>query len=227
MNRTSSRILMLASAIALAVAVAPSDASACGDEFVPAIDHRVLGVARAEKAMQEGKYQAAAGMVVRMFPEIGRMTANGVAAKDPLVGRAMRTLALATVRSEGALAIDAEIPREARGTWAGKTSDERQANLTWAVAAMRRVNDVRKDDPAVQSDLGEALAKLDDQKGQAKKVLEDLAAKDLLASPEGYAALARLQAEAGNTGARDAAAKRCEAMAKNPAVCRVGAGGQG
>ncbi len=221
MIRSSLKSLMLASAIALSCAVAPRDARACGDEFVPAIDYRVGGVARAEKAMQEGRYSAAAGMVIRMFPEIQKVGKT----KDPLLGRALRTLALASVRADGALPIDAEIPRHLRGTWAGASSDDRRQNLEWAVSALRGVNETRPDDPAVQTDLGEALAKLDGQHDQAKKMLGELADKDLLASPEGYAALARLRAEAGDASGREAAAKRCEAMAKDPRVCLVAASG--
>lgn len=223
MNRTSSRCLLLASAFALSLAVAPGAARACGDEFVPVIDHRVMGVARAEQAMEEGRYVAAAGMVLRMFPEIQQAKAE----KDPLVRRALRTLALASVRADGALPIDAEVPRELRGAWAGKTADDRLQNLEWAAGAIRRVSDARKDDPAAQTDLGEALAKLGGQKDQAKKLLAGLAEKDLLASPEGYAALARLHAEAGDAGGRDAAAKRCQAMAKSPDLCRIAGSGVG
>jgi hypothetical protein len=222
MNRTSSRCLLIASALVASLAASPRPASACGDEFVPAIDHRVMGVARAEQAMQEGKYVAAAGMVLRMFPDI-----QGRAATDPVAGRALRTLALASVRAGGVLPIGSQVPRELRGTWAGATAEDRTRNLEWAVGAMQRVSDTRKDDPAVQSDLGEALARLDGQKGPAKKLLAELAEKDLLASPEGYAALARLHAEAGDAGGRDAAAKRCEAMAKSPDVCRIPAVGGG
>lgn len=223
MNRTLSRSLLLASALALSLAVAPRGARACGDEFVPAIDHRVMGVARAEKVMQEGKYVAAAGMILRMFPEIQQIRT----AKDPMISRALRTLALATVRADGALPVDAEVPHELRGAWAGKTADDRRQNLEWAAGAIRRVSEARKDDPAVQTDLGEALAKLGGQKDQAKKLLAELSEKDLLASPEGYAALARLHAEAGDSSGRDAAAKRCQAMAKSPDACRIPSGGAG
>jgi hypothetical protein len=54
---------------------------------------------------------------------------------------------------------------------------------------------------------------------EARGLLQGLADRDLVATPEGYAALGRLQEEAGNTTARDAAVKRCSTMAKDSAIC--------
>jgi hypothetical protein len=202
----------------LASAFAAADAGACGgEEIMPAIDYRVMGVARAEQALRDGHALAAAGSILRMFPEIHR--AQNVRA--PLVDRASRVLAMAAVRAGGALSkIDKEIPHELSGTWRGATAKERQANLEWSISALRRLNERRQNDPALQTDLGEALSKVEAHGAEALKILGELGDKDLVASPEGYAALAQLRAQAGDTEKRDAAAKKCETMAKNAATCR-------
>jgi hypothetical protein len=197
--------------------VAAADADACGgEEVLPAIDYRVMGVAQAEQALRNGRAVAAAGSILRMFPEIHRTKDT----KDPLVNRAFRVLAMAAVRADGALKIDKEIPRELSGTWRGATVKERQANLEWSISALRRLNERRQNDPALQSDLGEALSKVDAHGAEALTILGDLGDKDLIASPEGYAALAHLRARTGDTEKRDAAAKKCETMARNVTACR-------
>jgi hypothetical protein len=189
---------------------------------MPAIDYRVMGVASAEQALRDGRMVAAAGSVVRMMPEI-RTTGFG---RDPLIHRAMRILALATARFDGSVPFQKEVPFELLGSWRGKSGDDRSANLEWSIATLRRLNEHRANDPALQTDLGEALAKVDAHRDEALKLLGGLAEKDLVSSPEGYAALARLRAQTGDTAGRDAAAKRCAAMAQNASICgAVSSGG--
>ena len=79
----------------------------------------------------------------------------------------------------------------------------------------------RINNPSYQTDLGEALSKVPAHQEEALKMLGELSEKDLLTSAEGYAALARLQAEKGDAPAREAAVKRCETMTKDPKVCDV------
>ncbi|WP_437504265.1 hypothetical protein [Sorangium sp. So ce1099] len=216
MNGPAVRLTLFCSLIASAL-VPSGDAAACGGvEIMPAIDHRVMGVAQAEQALRDGRITAAAGSVIRMFPEIRRTSYD----KDPLLNRAFRVLAVATARGDGALQIAAEVPRELLETWGGASADERKGNLDWSIRALRRLNEQRKDDPALQTDLGEALARSTEHRGEALKLLGGLAEKDLLASPEGYAALAQLRALSGDSAGHDAAASRCEAMAKSAALCR-------
>jgi hypothetical protein len=212
--------LFVAVGFVACASVAPQSAEACGGgdwEFVPAVDYRPRGLDESEKELQEGKYLPSAARVIRMFPEL-RQAKLGV---DPVIDRAYRILALATARAGGALAVEKELPVWTRGSWIGKTEKERSGNLTWAVASMRRLNEVKKDDPALQTELGEVLARADGQghQDEARDLLGKLAQKDLIASPEGYAALAMLHAKAGDTAGREAALRKCQAMAKDASTC--------
>jgi hypothetical protein len=191
------------------------DAGACGDEVAPAIDHRIMGVARAEKDMRDGKYLAAAGSVLRMMPHV-RTSKPG---KDPLFARGLRTLAVAVARADGALALEKEVPDHVLAGWNGKKAEDRAANLQWAVNTLTIMSQQKADDPGVKTDLAETLAHVDGRQDDALKMLNELAEKDLITSAEGYAALASLRERAGDQSGRQAAANKCEAMTKNPAIC--------
>lgn len=221
MKKLGAMVMVAVSAFAVVGSVA-SDANACGGEWVPAveIDHRPEGIARAEKALKKGEHAQAAAMVVRMMPHVKDLKAK----KDgTLVARAQRILALAVARNNGALPIDKELPGYVQGTWIGKTAKDKATNLEWSVAALRKLNDIKKDDAAVQSDLAEAMAKVEKYRGEAKEILEKLAEKDLVSSPEGYATLAELRSAAGDSAGQKVALKRCESMAKTANVCRASA----
>jgi hypothetical protein len=202
------------------VGAVSSEANACGGEWVPAveIDHRPEGIARAEKLMEKGDNVAAAATVIRVMPHIKQLKA-----KSALVERAQRLLAVATARGNGSLAITREVPDYAQGKWVGRTAQEKQANLDWSIATLRTLSENSKDDTGIQTDLAEALAHVDGHKAEAKEILEKLAQKDLIASPEGYATLAELRSQAGDAEGQKLAQKRCESMAKTANTCRVSA----
>ena len=215
-------VMMVAVSAFAAVGSVASDAKACGGEWVPAveIDHRPEGIARAEKVLKKGEHVAAAAMIIRMMPHVKDLKAK----KDgTLVARAQRILALSVARNNGALPIDKELPSYVQGTWIGKSDKDKATNLEWSVAALRKLNDIKKDDAAVQSDLAEALAKVEKHRGEAKAMLEKLAEKDLIATPEAYATLADLRSAAGDSEGQKVALKRCESMAKSANVCRASA----
>jgi hypothetical protein len=220
LHRTAklSRNLFAALALTAAVGAYAHDASACGGGWEPAemIDHRPMGVAMAEKQIAEGNYNGAAATVLRVIPHIANYK-NG--SKADIVNRAMRVLAVATARSDGAFKFEREVPNELHGTWLGKDKSERAANLEWAVSTLRHVNEWKKDDAVVQSELGEALAKVDGQRDEARTLLEKLAKKDVLTSPHAYRALADLRAAKGDSDGRLAALERCRAMTKDAALC--------
>lgn len=195
-----------------------TSASACGGEWMPfleieEVDYRPMVLRQAEKALDEGRYQAAAGMVIRAMPHIKTLDA-----KHSLVARAQHVLAVAAVRHGGVLPLKLELPERIHGTWLGASTEDRQANLSWAVQALKAVSQHRENDPSLEAELAEAHAALGNHT-EAREILERLAKKDLLSTPESWSALARLRGTAGDATGRAAAAKRCAAMARTPATC--------
>ncbi len=203
-----------------ALGLKASSASACGGEWYPALmehepDQRPRLIPLAEKALERGHSIEAAGLVIRVIPHIRSLTPKS----SPIVERAMRVLAVTLTRHDGALALEREVPDYALGSWLGKTEKERSANLQWAVSALRTMADTKKDDPALETELSEAMARLPEYREQARTRLENLATRDLIASPEGYAALAKLRAESGDHAGEGLALTRCKAMAKSAQSC--------
>ena len=214
-SRVVARVVLSLGLLACAGAVS-GEASACGDEVAPAVDHRIMGVARAEKDLRDGKHLASAGAVIRMMPDVRSFKVK----KDyALQNRALRTLAVALARGEGALALEKEVDASTLAKWAGKSAEDRAANLQWAVNTMSTLDGLKKDDAGVKTDLAEVLSHVEGRQDEAMKMLAELADKDLMTSAEGYAALARLRDRAGDQSGRQAAASKCEAMTKNAAIC--------
>ena len=197
--------------VAAAVTGAPGTASACGTAVYREIDTSAQLVAQAEQALSEGQFNKAAAKAVQAYPALKIVKPGQV----PLADRALRIMALASVRTDGSVNV---------GGFKGRTAGDRATNLEWSIDALRGLNAKRANNPSYQTDLGEALAKVPAYRAEAVKLLGELAAKDLLTSAEGYAALARLRAENGDNTARDEAVKRCEAMSKTPRLCAVPAG---
>jgi Flp pilus assembly protein TadD len=210
--------ILKAAVLALAVVPAailaiPQDASACGMSVrmdpTPQRPTPVMEIARAEKALENGQNVQAAQAVLGTFPRIRVATAG----TNPLETRALRVFALAVVRSNGDVN-EKKAGFASQGEWTPK------ANLEWAVQSIREIDAKRPNDPSVQADLGEALAKLPHGQDEALKILTALAQKDLMGSPQAYAALANLKSIKGDASGAEAAIKRCEEMSKAKGVCK-------
>lgn len=207
--------------VAVALAIVPAafavtystDASACGMSVrldpTPQKPTPVQEIARAEKSLENGSNLQAAQAILGTFPRIRVATAGS----NPLETRALRVFALAVVRSNG------EINEKKAGVFSS-SEWKPTANLEWAAQALREIDQKRPNDPTVQADLGEALAKLPANQPEAMKLLGGLAQKDLMGSPHAYAALAKMKSEKGDSAGAEAAIKKCEEMSKNPGICK-------
>jgi hypothetical protein len=212
-------IRTVALAMSLIGLSASGRAFACGGDWFPEVqvDPRIHGMLEAEKSLTRGNYVAAAGSVVRMMPHIKTLKGS----HDPLVLRAERVLAVAIERSNGTLALEQEVPSEVLGHWLGKTHADHDKNMAWSVESLRRELSSKPDDPGITTDLGEALSKVDGGTDEARSLLESLAARDLVATPEGYKALAELRSQRGDDRGQQLAMKRCESMASSAKVCEA------
>jgi hypothetical protein len=218
-TRITMRSLSIALFAALGVATTSETTLACGDGWFPEIrvDYRVEGIASAEKDLANGRTLAAAGKVIRMIPHIKGYEG---ASKDAIVNRSMRVLAVAVARHDGNLsALADELPDELREEFAGTSADAKRANVAWSVKALRSLKKQKKDDVTLKTELAEALAALPESQPKARKMLEKLARKDLLTTPEAYRALSRLRAAAGDSNGEAAARARCRAMASDAHLC--------
>jgi hypothetical protein len=199
------------------------DAAACGGEWGPALfepDHRPRVIPLAEKALEEGRTVAAAGYVIRAMPHIRSLDPT----RAPIVERAQRVLALALAQHSGALPIQLEVPGYARGTWEGRETEQRATNLHWAVGSLEKMMEGNEEDAALETDLAFVMAKLPERRAEARTRLERLAARDLIASAEGYATLAELRAASGDRDGQKLALVRCLAMAKAKDLCAATSG---
>jgi len=125
--------------------------------------------------------------------------------------KVLRMMALAIARLDGKV--------EASGPFQATKPGMRALNVGWAIATLRELNAQRPNDPVLEAELGEALAHDKDQLAEALKILSRLAAKDVMGSARGYAALARIRQQTGDAAGSAEAAKRCRTMTKTPTIC--------
>ncbi len=212
--------LLLASLTLGAVLAAPSrESRACGNEVEYRTDFRVQLVANADRNTAEGKHRQALLSLKLALPEKGDMPTG-----EHVVNRAFAVSALAIARSDGRY--------DLRGVEAGGETGTAEA-MRHAVAIGKHFYDALKDDNAAKTNYGEILSHLSDRRTEAKRILGELEANDLVTSAYGYAALARMREEAGRGAppwlapalaalehAPAAMAKtRCERMASYKGIC--------
>ncbi len=210
------RFMVLAlGALAFAVATpAARRAEACGNAIIFATDENVRAVKAAEEKLNDGDpTEAAASIEKRVFGPRpadwlnAEVSFNGVSKTAALGNRTLRIIALACVRLDGAI-----------GPWGNAKPQQRKANVQWATStSLQAIAATKPTDAVGKADYAEALAKTSGS--EAKKRLEDLAAKDVLATPYAYAALAALRGSSGDAKGRDEALARCRTMAAKKSIC--------
>jgi hypothetical protein len=193
---TTMRALLVWTTLAATTLVARS-AAACGNPIQIETRRAVRLVARAERALDAGDPDRALDLL------LGRRQVP-IRVDDPALDqRVQRVVATAYLRT-------GEIVRARLYFLMLLESDQ-----------VRR----RTKDPYAWTRFAEVLGFSRDPQDQAKarEILEDLAQRDLVADAEGYLALARLRARAGDDAGRDAALARCRERARAPERCTFAA----
>jgi hypothetical protein len=216
---TRTRLLAVAGVGLLAVVTAAARdarAQSCGSgAYVDWYANERANVARAEQMLEEGHAREAAWLVQRTWP--GMHEAVPVASSMPQIAEGVRIMALAAVRGDGDI--------ETGLGWASRTPLERSVNVRWGVARLRMLVAANADSDAAKTDLGEALARAPETREEARGILEALAQKSAVATPEAWAALGRLRLAAGDLRGAQAANGACEQKATHAAVqCGTGEG---
>jgi hypothetical protein len=212
--RPSHALVLALGAVAVAAlpTVVTRPAAACGNSVILATDANVRAVKQAEDKLNDGAPAEAAASILALkqldFVLSPETQINfGAFRKDLLLAnRAVRIFALACIRLDGSI-----------GPWGNTKPEHRQMNVDWAAKMLKALSTAKQNDAASKTDKGEALART--SPAEAKPILEELAQKDVLATPYAYAALARLRAAAGDAAGRDEALAKCKTMAAKPGIC--------
>jgi hypothetical protein len=193
-NVTTKLSLALPLAVLAAVATITGDAHAqsCGMGDIDWYGVERANVSRADQLLQQGEPQKAASLLQHMWPRLHE--AVPVESSLPVIADGVRLMALAAVRTEGDI-------RSELG-WSSWTPAERAHNVSWGVSRLRMLAATSPFSTVAKTDLGEALSRAPSTREEGRAILESLDASGSIASPEGYAALAFVRAEAAVTAAR-------------------------
>ncbi len=138
-------------------------------------------------------------------------------------GDAVRALALLDGKlagEEGYEVSNDKLDKRIQRVWAvARLRAGDSADVAAAVSVLREQSDGSPKDPWLKVRLAEALSRTKKGGDEARKLLEDLAKRDLIVDPEGFATLARLRKSAKDDAGAAQAIERCKAMAKNVATC--------
>jgi hypothetical protein len=196
--------------LAMAATASARDARAqsCGGGYIDWYANERANVAQAEQMMSEGHAHEAAWLIQRTWPYMH--DAVPVASSMPQIAEGVRIMALAAVRTDGNI--------ETGLGWASRTPLERSLNVRWGVSRLRMLVSANADSDAAKTDLGEVLARAPETRGEARQILEGLASRNAVGTAEGWAALARLRQDAGDTNGAAVASRTCEAQAAHADV---------
>lgn len=193
----------------------PSGADAClrmKKRRVQKVDRKLQDVNRAEHLLAKGDEVRAAKVARKRFKKFTAATAEPDSGKA-LFNRAQRTIALATVRSDGAI----DLGKGMRG----KTEIGRLSNLAWATSILEIQSATEPDNLLLRTYFAEALMHQPAGDAQAVELLSQLANDDLMPTARGFALLAQGQQRLGDVSGRDLSLQRCRELGEGDDICTV------
>jgi hypothetical protein len=195
---------LAAATLALLLGTLSHDAHAqCGMGEVDWYAAEAISVSSADDLLREGENAEAAAVLMRMWPRLRE--AVPVHGSIPIIAEGVRLMAVALVRADGDVG-------SSHG-WSSRTAAERAANVAWGVKRLRMLTASDPGNTLAKTNLGEALARAPETREEGKRLLEELEASHQLFLAEGYAALALVRADAGDTAGALAASEQCERRA--------------
>lgn len=201
--------------LVVAGVMVPSGADAClrmKRRRVQKVDHKLQDVNRAEHLLAKGEGSKAAKVARKRFKKFTAATGEPDSGKA-LFNRAQRTIALAAVRSDGAI----DLGKDMRG----KTAEQRRANLAWGTSILEIQAAAEPDNMLLRTYLAEALMHQVGGEAQAVELLSGLANDDLMPTARGFALLAQGQQRLGDVSGRDLSLQRCRELGEGDDVCTV------
>ncbi len=205
--------------VGLALLASAERGRACGNEVEARVDFRIALLANAERNTSEGRHRLALDALKIVLPKTGSEPTG-----DPLVDRAFALAALGVARVDGRY--------DLRGV---ETKGERGPSeaLATALSLAEHFHRAKKDDSVAKTNFAEVLSHFPNRRGEAKRLLSELEEKDMMTSAYGYAALARLRADAGvgappwlspaltalERAPQEVAKARCARMASVKEIC--------
>jgi len=177
----------------------PEPVQACGMVFQRQ-DVSALLVATADVSLQAGDHATVVSALEGAVP----LRLSGADA-DGTDARALRLMATAVVRSDG------EVFTSQNGYYT------RRQRLLWAVGMLESLEHPAqgRGDPRLRTARAVGLSRLEGRAEDARRMLKDLAQRDLITSPSGWAAVARLRDKSGDELGRNDALARCALMSEH------------
>jgi hypothetical protein len=179
-----------------------------GDDIDWYTGERAL-VAEADTLLDEGMPEDAGWVVQRAWHQM--RDARPVVGSMPHIAEAVRVMALACVRTDGAV--------HSGFGWASATPADRAANVRWGVSRLRMLVRANPESSAAKVDLGEALGRSPATRAEASALLEAADVERAIRSPEGLLALARLRDAGGDPAGAVAARIECVYLDVSPLRC--------
>lgn len=210
-RRFRAALVVLGVLVSAAVPLAP--VRACINGVQATLYEVTAAVRQTELTLTDGDLDGAARQVLDLFSDddVFDLRPGQEALPPGLAARARRVLALAIVRSGGALAVGVDM--------SGKTARERSEALAWATRFLRQRLAHAPDEPLRQVDLAEALAWRPDERSQALILLRDLALADLLPEARSWAVLAAVAAAEGLQQVARIADDHCRRLTSHSRRC--------
>jgi hypothetical protein len=180
-----------------AVVATETPSTACENAVQLSVDARIAKLQQAEAGLEEGEFDHASDLAREVVGHRGKAQPGWETPDDRLTQRAYRVLALAYVRDpRGHYSAGSEVP----------------------IALVKRRRALPG--PTSDADYAEALSRLSGKHDEAYAILEPLAKKDLIGSPNALGALYRVAKERGDDPTAYYAKARCEGMIGTSPTCR-------